>query len=142
MRWLVSHLFFPEGRGAEKRATPIRINGPSRVRPDKRPRVSSVIVNRLAIQRGGQRPLTGEEAFPVFNPHKDITVGQFVAVCSLEEDCRRGAPFWIGKVCPLERSATLDGEMTVLWYWLRMARGSINAIGEWHQRYANWESWT
>ena len=117
---------------------PVRTHGPSRVRPNKRPRVSLVIVQRLAVQRGGQHPPTGEEAFPAFNPHKDISIGQFVAVCSLEEDRRRGAPFWVGKVRALERSTTPDDEMTVLWYWPRMARGSTDAIGEWHQRYVNW----
>ena len=48
----------------------------------------------------------------------------------LEEDRRRGAPFWIGKVRALERSATLDGKMTMLWYWPRMARDSTDAVGE------------
>ena len=65
-----------------------------------------------------------------------------MVVRSPEEDHRRGAPFWIGKVCALERFAIPYGEMTMLWYWSRMARESTDAIGEWHQQYANWESRT
>ena len=36
--------------------------------------------------------------------------------------------------------ATVDGIMTVTWYWPKMRCGSIDVVGEWHQRYANWES--
>ena len=128
--------FRPSGRA------PVRTSGPLQARPDKRPRVLLVIVNCLAVQRGRQRPPTGEEAFPAFNLNKNITIGQFVAICSPEEGRRRGAPFWVGKVHALELSAIPDGEMTVLCNWPRMARGSIDAIREWYQQYANWESWT
>ena len=79
------------------------------------------------------------EAFPSFDPHKDIAVGQFVAVLSLVEECRLGAIFYVGKVRALERAAIADGVMTVTWYWPKMRRRSIDAVGEWHQRYANWE---
>ena len=124
-------------------AAPARTNGPSQACPYEQMRVPATVVRRLAVHRKlGQNPRSGEEAFPAFNPHIDITIGQFVVVCSPEEDRRRGAPFWVGKVLALERSATSDGEMTVLWYWLRMARGSTDAVGKWHQRYANWESRT
>ena len=80
------------------------------------------------------------EAFPAFDPHKDIAVGQFVAVLSPVEERRLGAIFYVGKVRALERAATVDGVMTVTWYWPKMRRGSTDAVGEWHQRYTNWES--
>ena len=80
------------------------------------------------------------EAFSSFDPHKDITVGQFVAVLSPVEERRLGAIFYVGKIRALEYAATVDGVMTVTWYWPKMRRRSIDAVGEWHQRYANWES--
>ena len=105
----------PRGYFRPSGATPARTNGPLRARPNKRVRVPTIIVHHLGVHRElGQNPQSGEEAFPTFNPHIDLTVGQFVAVCSPEEDRRRGAPFWIGKVRALEHSATPDGEMTVL----------------------------
>ena len=80
------------------------------------------------------------EGFLTFDPHKDIAVGQFVAVLSLVEERRLGAIFYVGKVRGLERAATVNGVMTVTWYWPKMRRGSTDAVGEWHQRYTNWES--
>ena len=53
------------------------------------------------------------EAFPAFDPHKDIAVGQFVAVLSHVEERRLGAIFYVGKVRALERAATANGVMTV-----------------------------
>ena len=55
------------------------------------------------------------------------------------EERRLGAIFYVGKVRALERAATVDGVMTVTWYWPKMRRGSIDAVGEWHQQYMNWE---
>ena len=80
------------------------------------------------------------EAFPAFDPHKDIAVGQFVAVLSPVEERRLDAIFYVGKVRALERAATADGVMIVTWYWPKMRRGSTDAVGEWHQWYMNWES--
>ena len=107
----------PRGYFGPSGAALTRTNGPSRARPSERVHVSATIVRCLVVQRQlGLNPRSREEAFPAFNTHIDIKVGQFVAVYSLEEDRRRGAPFWIGKVRALERSTTPDGEMTVLWY--------------------------
>ena len=53
------------------------------------------------------------EAFSAFDPHKDIAVGQFVAVLSPVEERRLGAVFYVGKVRALERAATANGVMTV-----------------------------
>ena len=70
------------------------------------------------------------EVFPSFDSHKDIAVGQFVAVLSQVEERQLGAIFYVGKVRALERAATADGIMTVTWYWPKMRRGSIDAMGE------------
>ena len=51
------------------------------------------------------------EAFSTFDPHKDITVGQFVAVLSPLEERRLGAIFYVDKVRALERAATVNGVM-------------------------------
>ena len=90
----------------------------------------------------GQKVVGGHvEAFLSFDPHKDIIVGQFVAVSlSPVEKCRLDAVFYVGKVRALERAATVDGVMTVTWYWPTMRHRSIDAVGEWHQRYVIWES--
>ena len=72
--------------------------------------------------------------------HKDIAMGQFVTVLSPVEERRLGAIFYVGKVRALERATITDGVMTVMWYWPKMRRGSTDVVGEWHQRYTNWES--
>ena len=56
------------------------------------------------------------------------------------EERQLGAIFYVGKVHALECVATVDGVMIVTWYWPKMRRRSTNAMGEWHQRYANWEA--
>ena len=73
--------------------------------------------------------------FPAFDPHKDITVGQFVALYSPPEDRVAGAIFYIAKVRALERIAIPDGTMTVIWYWPKMPIGATYAPGQHHQRY-------
>ena len=80
------------------------------------------------------------EAFPSFDPHKDIVVGQFIAVLSPMEERRRGAIFYVDKVRAPDRAAIAGGVMIVTWYWPKMRRRSTNAMGEWHQRYTHWES--
>ena len=80
------------------------------------------------------------EAFPSFDSHKDIAVAQFVAMLSPVEERCLGVIFYVGKVRALERAATADGVMTVTWCWPKTYRRSIDAVGEWYQRYANWES--
>ena len=75
-----------------------------------------------------------------FDPHEDIIVDQFVVVLSLVEERLLGVVFYVGKVRTLEHAATADGVKTVTWYWSKMRRGSIDAVGEWYQRYTNWES--
>ena len=80
------------------------------------------------------------EAFPSFDPHKDIAVGQFIEVLSPVEERWLGAIFYVGKTRALDRTATVDGIMTVTWYWPKMRRRSTDVVGEWHQRYANWKS--
>ena len=98
-------------------------------------------MRRTILCREGLQMTTGEvDAFPTFNPHKDIAVGQFVAVVSPLEDKALGTIFYVGKVRALERGATPNGSMTMLWYWPKMPQGSTDAIGEWHKRYANWET--
>ena len=70
------------------------------------------------------------EAFLALDPHKDIAVGQFVAVLSPMEERRLGAIFYVGKMRALERAATADGVMTVTWYWPKMRRRSTDAVGK------------
>lgn len=43
--------------------------------------------------------------FPAFDP--DITVGKFVVLCSLAEDCT-GAAFYMAKVSALDRAPAID----------------------------------
>ena len=47
------------------------------------------------------------EAIPLFDPHKDIAVGQFVVVLSPVEEHRLGAIFYANKVRALDRMATV-----------------------------------
>ena len=75
--------------------------------------------------------------FLAFDPHKDIIVGQFVALCSPPEDRVPGAIFYITKVRALEQAATLGRTMTVIWYWPKTCRGATDAPGQHHQRYTN-----
>ena len=56
------------------------------------------------------------------------------------EERRLDAIFYVDKIRALERTATVDGVMIVTWYWPKMRRRSTDAMGEWHQWYANWES--
>ena len=60
------------------------------------------------------------EAFSAFDLHKDIAVGQFIAVLSPMEERRLGVIFYVDKVRALKRAATADGVMTVTWYWPKM----------------------
>ena len=55
---------------------------------------------------GARNPRGCVEGFPSFDPHKNIAVGQFVAVLSLVEERRLDAIFYVGKVRALERAAT------------------------------------
>ena len=68
------------------------------------------------------------EAFPAFDLHKDIVVGQFVEVLSPVEERRLGAIFYVGKGRALERAATADGVMIVTLYWPKMSTW-INRCG-------------
>ena len=80
---------------------------------------------------------TSRDPFPAFDPHKDIAVRSFVAMCSPEHEKRNGAAFYVGKVCALNCVANAEGMMHVIWYWPKMPRGSIDAPNEWHQQYSN-----
>ena len=94
---------------------------------------------------GGQWPYknidltaqTSGDPFPAFDPHKDIAVGRFVAMCSLEAKWKNGATFYVGKVRALNCIADAEGMMHVIWYWPKMPRGSIDAPSEWHQQYSS-----
>ena len=89
----------------------------------------------------GKKSLGGHvEAFPSFDPHKDIVVGQFIVVVFPVQERRLSAIFYVGKVCALERATTVDGRMTVTWYWPKMHCGSTDVVREWHQQYVNWKS--
>ena len=80
---------------------------------------------------------TSGDPFPTFDPHKDIAVGSFVAMCSPEPERRNGAAFYVGKVRALNCVANAEGMMHVILYWPKMPRGSIDTPGEWHQQYSN-----
>ena len=81
---------------------------------------------------GQEIQLGRAEAFPSFDPHKDIVVGQFIAMLSPVEERRLGAIFYVDKICALERAATADGVMTVTWYWPKMCCGSTDVVEDWH----------
>ena len=131
----------PRGYFGPSHSAPPRTSGANRSRTTSRTQLGGMIATTSISQNVGQEIRGGRvEAFPSFDPHKDIAVGQFVAVLSPVEERRLGAIFYVGKVRALERAATVDGVMTVTWYWPKMRCGSIDAMGEWHQRYANWES--
>ena len=62
---------------------------------------------------------TSEDPFPAFDPHKDIAVGSFVAMCSPEVERKNGAPFYMDKVRALNCVADAEGMMHVIWYCQR-----------------------
>ena len=68
--------------------------------------------------------------FPAFDPHKDLGIGNFVAMCSPEPNRRNGATFYVGRVCALKCVAYAGGIIYVLWYWPKMSRGSTDAPDE------------
>ena len=80
---------------------------------------------------------TSRDPFPTFDPHKDIGVGSFVAMCSPEAEKRNEAAFYVGKVLALNYVADLEGMMHIIWYWPKMPRVSTDAPDEWHQRYSS-----
>jgi hypothetical protein len=75
------------------------------------------------------------DPFPTFDPRKDVMVGMFVAIETGEDDQLKGIPFFIAKVIQMERQATDDGTVTVLWYEPRMRRGETDDVGNFHRRY-------
>ena len=116
-------------------------SGVKRSRTTSHTRLGGMTATTLISRNVGQEIAGGRvEAFPSFDPHKDIAADEFVVVLSPTEEHRLGAIFYVGKVCALDRAATVDGVMTVTWYWPKMRHGSIDAVGGWQQRYANWES--
>ena len=94
------------------------------------------------IVRQGPKTTRGVKAFPAFDPHKAIAIEEVRVACSSTEDQPLEATFYIGKVRVLQRIATPDNSMIVLWYWPKMPQESTNAIGQWHKWYANWETWS
>ena len=57
-------------------------------------RLGGMTATTLKFWNVGQEIIGGRvEAFPLFDPHNDITVGQFVAVLSPVEERRLGAVF-------------------------------------------------
>ena len=101
------------------------------------------------LNRGGRRRImatqdidlatrTSGDPFPTFDPHKDIGIGSFVAMCSPEPERRSRGAFYVGKVHALNCVANIEGMMHILWYWQKMPYGSTNAPGQWHQRYSNY----
>ena len=59
---------------------------------------------------------TSGDPFPTFDPHKDIGIGSFVAMCSPEPERKNGAAFYVGKVRALNCVAEAEGMMHVIWY--------------------------
>ena len=59
---------------------------------------------------------TSGDPFPAFDPHKDIGIGSFVAMCSPELERRNEAAFYLGKVRALNCVADVEGIMHVIWY--------------------------
>ena len=58
-------------------------------------------------------------------------------MCSPEAERRNGAAFYVGKVHALNYVVEAEGMMHVIWYWPKMPRGSIDALGQWHQQYSS-----
>ena len=77
------------------------------------------------------------DPFLAFDPHKDIGVGSFVAMCSPKPERRIEATFYVGKVRALNCVADVEGMMHVIGYWPKMPRDSIDSPDEWHQRYSS-----
>jgi hypothetical protein len=75
------------------------------------------------------------DPFPTFDPRKDVTVGMFVAIETGKDDQLKGIPFFVAKEIQMERQATNDGTVTVLWYEPRMHRGETDDVGDFHRRY-------
>ena len=80
---------------------------------------------------------TSGDLFLAFDPHKDIGIGLFVAMCSPEPERKNGAAFYVDKVRALNCVIDAEGMMHVIWYWPKMPRGSADAPGEWHKRYSS-----
>ena len=131
----------PRGYFGPSNNAPPQTNGANRSRATSHTRLGAITSTNSIPQNMGVGIVEGRvEAFPAFDLHKDIAVGQFVAVLSPVEERRLGTIFYVGKVRALEPAATANGVMTVMWYWPKMRRGSTDAVREWHQRYTNRES--
>ena len=128
--------YFGPRNGAPARST--RSSRQCHVRPARAERRGTDGCETLEGARGLARQ--GEDPFPAFDPHKDISVGQFVALCTTTSDRAAGATFYVAKVQSLERVATREGTMTVIWYQPKMPRGLIDPPGQYHHRYTNWAS--
>ena len=125
----------PRGYFGPSNNAPPRTSGANRSRATSHTRLGAITSTNLIPPNVGVGIVEGRvEAFSAFDPHKDIAVGQFVAVLSPVEERRLGATFYVSKVRALKCAATVDGVMTVTWYWPKMRRGSTDAMGEWHQR--------
>ena len=57
---------------------------------------------------------TNGDPFPEFDPHKDIGIGSFVAMCSLEHEKRNRAAFYVDKVHAFNCVANAEGMMQVI----------------------------
>ena len=108
----------PRGYFGPSHSAPPRTSGANRSRMTSCTRLGGMITTTSISQNVGQEFRGGRvKAFPSFDTHKDIAVGQFVAMLSPVEERRLGAIFYVDKVRALERAATVDGVMTVTWYW-------------------------
>ena len=102
-------------------SAPPQTSGANRSRTTSRTQLGGMIATTSISRIVGQEIPGGRvEAFPSFDPHKDIAMGQFVAVLFPVEDRRLGTIFYVGKVRALERAATADGVLTMTWYWPKM----------------------
>lgn len=109
-----------------------------RVRPrnNSHGRVTNVtqnLPNASLVQSNSVVP----NAFPPFNPSKDVSIGMFAALETTDEDRSIGIPFFIAKVLKMSRQTCTDGTATVMWYQPKMHFGVRDETGKFFKRYRN-----
>jgi hypothetical protein len=77
-----------------------------------------------------------DDPFPVFNPARDLEIGQFVALTVERKVVRAGVPFYVGKVVEFGQGKWAM-KVKVIWYWPIMRRGVTDEAGSEPQRYRN-----
>ncbi len=103
---------------------------------------------RRRINEGGETITTRsivevQDLFPVFEPEKDLQVGQFVVLTVEATKVKPGVPFYVGKVLEFGQQKWAT-KMKVEWYWpilkARVGRREISSKDQYTNYIeASWE---